>query len=354
MTARTTSRFAFCAILLTAALASGCVMQNTPTSDSADALKDPPPLSIDDTESVQASLEDLFDTVYDLDIERFPDDDVDAGEGPSRASALVVVDQGSLEETRVVDQAAFFLLDLMQHSTPATASLQVEIQAPEPVSHPADDAEWTMVGRMYTWEPRIDHPFAVPTEREDTITLWSTTTSALSEIYRGVGSAEPIAIFRDITAEVVSKAADGMLPEAEPWVKRPFEYELRPNSLSLGFELPLPVTEYRAGVEYVAEGMLGYSGTDSRGRPLHKDLTLYLPHGAPLELVLRDVESGTETISRPGEGPAVEMVLKPETGLSEEFPFVFPHPGRYEVFLRIAGEGDPARTKGVWIDVTGQ
>lgn len=343
MKAKGTCCVLLCAFVFVVMTGTGC----TTSSDSHSP--DPAQSSTENTASIVASLENILGEVEDLRFEHSADD-TSTPHTYARATASVIISFESLENTRSLDLAAFTLLDILQESAPETASLRVDIHAIRPEDSTARADNW-MTGRMYTWDPYIEYPFAEPEGRDGFITVWNSSRAIPSEFACGIsGTAEPIGLFRNISTQSVTNAANGDLPTPVPYARMPAEYEQRPNGLGFGFGLPKELSEYRVGVEYTASCTLGYSGTDGRGRPLY-DLTLNLPYGVPLEFVVKDVESGAETVSRVEEGPPVEMVLEPRTGLAQSLPFSFPQAGRYEVFLRIAGNGNPARTKGVWIDV---
>lgn len=265
-----------------------------------------------------------------------------------KASVRVALE--SLDDTRAVDRAAFVMFEILQRSTTATAAIRVDIEA----LAPAESAllPERIVSRTYKWDPRLDHPYDVPDSRQDYIDVWRMTTAAPGSMYRCVGGGEILGRFLGIDASRVTEAALGDLPELEEPVFFHSEYEMRPNGLGFGFELPEQIDSFVADTAYEAACTLGYSGSNGQGRPLY-DLTLHLPHGSVLEFVVRDAATGAEIVTRgDDEGPSRELILKPETGLAQRIGFSFPKAGRYEVFLRIAGGDNSARAKGVWLDVS--
>lgn len=302
-----------------------------------------------DTESVEALLTPLVGNVNTMTVS-CGDVETATVETATTARMTVSVSLRSLDATRAVDRAAFTLIDILQRSATASAALRVDFEA----RRPAEDAQDRdmMISRTYMWDPQFDHPYDQPERRLDFIDVWRFTQPPPESMDRCAGSSDLLGRFTGIDAARVTSAANGDLPDLVQPVFPHGEYELRPNGLGFGFALPEQLTSFVVGNTYEAQCILGYSGTNGQGRPLY-DLTLHLPHGSVLEFVVRDAVSGTEIVTRgDDEGANRDLVLSPQTGLAQPIEFSFPQAGRYEVFLRIAGGQDSARTKGVWIDVS--
>jgi len=304
-------------------------------------------VSAEDTATIADLLEPVIGDVESISIRS-----QEASRFVAEISADLSVPEAALEDTATVDGVAFMLFDILQRSAGPDAQINVSISAI--VSAPGSMTARERESRSYHWPLGPSHTYTVAMTRADFIYVVHGTTPLHEDGSGCTGTGYPVGYFSGINEARVTAAADGDVPELEPSAVfgPPRENGATRNGLTFGFDLPEALDAYRAGVEYTANGWLAYSGRAPDGRLL-SDMTLPLPYGTPLEFVLRDVATGTETVWRSGEAPAKELALKPKSGLEQDIDFAFPHAGRFEVFLRMAGGPNSARTRGIWINVGG-
>jgi len=308
-------------------------------------------VSAEDTATIADLLEPVIGPVESLNIQSH--DASEAASGLAEKSAQLTVPVASIEDTAVMNRAAFILFDIMQRSARPVAAIRVSIDAT--ALEPGSQTEKERVGFMYDWKPDTKHTYDVATARKDFIYLVRWNPIPIHDDGSScVGDGYPVGFFGGITEERVTAAAAGDVPELKSSLVfgPPGENGATRTGVTFGFDLPEALDSYRAGVDYTASGWLTYSGRAPDGRLL-PDLMLPLPDGTPLEFVLRDVATGAETVSRSGEAPAKELVLKPRSGMAQDVDFTFPHAGRFEVFVRMPGGPNSARTRGIWINVGG-